>query len=471
MLVHNSKQPYILPPSEVESVTTLTLWQRIRAYFFRLDIVRKLLLGYFPIFFLLVLFVGLSFLNLNTLNQLTGSIVNIDLPIIEQANGLVEDVWAQELYAKRYAILKTPETLKLFHEQEIVFQKRVQVLKKLPEDRNLNTDLLVSLQKEYQQFLVGQYITPGDNVALKDIESKLRKQQEELLAHIVVFRDSAVEDQNTKARLSANLSDNAFRVALIICWIGLVFSVVAAYWVTRSIVTPLRQLTNATERIAEGDFDYIVDVNSGDEIGDLGAAFTKMSKRLKVLEASYRDASPLTGLPGGVAIDRVLSNRLAVGKAVSFCMFDIDHFKAYNDRYGYSRGNKVIKMAANIIQGVVAEMGQEDDFVGHIGGDDFVLICKRHDAQDLCQNILDRFDEHIIDFYSEEDLLNGYIQAKNRQGAIQQFPLASLSAALVTNKKRRLINHVQVGEIAAELKTAAKKISGSALVVDNRGSE
>jgi diguanylate cyclase (GGDEF)-like protein len=471
VLVHNPKQPYILPPTESEGVADLTLLQRIGVYFFRLDIVRKLLLGYFPIFFLLVLFIGLSFLNLNTLNQLTGSIVNTDLPIIEQANALVDNVWAQELYAKRYAILKSPETLKLFHEQEIIFQKRVQILKNLPEDRDLNTELLVSLQKQYQQFLTGQYITPGDNVAPADIETKLRKQQEKLLSHIAAFRESAVADQNSKTRLSANLSDNAFRVALVVCWVGLFFALVAAYWVTRSIVTPLRQLTNATERISEGDFDYIVDVNSGDEIGDLANAFTKMSKRLKVLEASYRDASPLTGLPGGIAIDRMLSNRLAVGKAVTFCMFDIDHFKAYNDRYGYSRGNKVIKMAAMVLQEAVAEMGQEGDFAGHIGGDDFVLICKRHDALDLCQNVLDRFDEHIIDFYSEEDLLNGYIQAKNRQGAIRQFPLASLSAALVTNKKRRLINHVQVGEIAAELKKAAKKIPGSSLVVDNRGSD
>ncbi len=471
MLVHNPKQPYNSPQSEAESVANFTLFQRIGIYFFRLDIVRKLLLGYVPIFFLLVLFIGLSLFSLNTLNQLTGSIVQTDIPLIEQANGLVDDVWAQELYAKRYAILKSPETLKLFHEQEIVFQKRVQLLKDLPQDRNLNTSLLVTLQKQYQLFLIGQYINPSDNVSPKDIEKKLREQQEKLLAQIAIFRTSAIDDQNNKTKLSAKMSDNAFRVALIVCWIGLFFALIAAFWVTRSIVSPLRQLTRATERIAEGDFDHVVDVNSGDEIGDLAIAFTKMSKRLKILEASYRDASPLTGLPGGVAIDRMLSNRLAVGKSVTFCMFDIDHFKAYNDRYGYSRGNKVIKMAADVLRAAVEKMGEEGDFAGHIGGDDFVLICKRHDAQDLCQNVLDRFDEQIVEFYSEEDLHNGYIQAKNRRGSIQQFPIAALSAALVTNEKRRLINHVQVGEIAAELKKAAKKIAGSTLVVDNRTSE
>lgn len=470
MLVHNPKQPYITPPSEADGLAGCSFIQRIGIYFFRLDIVRKLLLGYFPIFFLLVLFVALSLLSLNTLNQLTGSIVQTDLPIIEQANGLVDDVWAQELYAKRYAILKSPEILKLFHEQSIVFQKRIQVLKSLPEDRGLDTDFLFTLQKQYKQFLVDQYIAPGVIAAPADIESKLRAQQEELLEHINVFRANAVEDQNSKTRLSANMSDNAFRVALIVCWVGLFFALAAAYWVTRSIVTPLRQLTKATERIAEGDFDHVVQVESGDEIGDLALAFTKMSKRLKVLEASYRDASPLTGLPGGVAIDRILSNRLAVGKALTFCLFDIDHFKAYNDRYGYSRGNKVIKMAADVLREVVSEKGEDGDFAGHIGGDDFVLICKRHGVQDLCQMVLDRFDDRIVEFYSEEDLLNGYIQAKNRQGHIQHFPLAALSGAMVTNEKRRLINHVQVGEIAAELKKAAKKMAGSALVVDNRGS-
>lgn len=471
VLVNNPKQPYILPPSEAGGIDEFTRLQRVGIYFFRLDIVRKLLLAYFPIFFLLVLFVGLSLFSLNTLNQLTGSIVQTDLPIIEQANGLVDDVWAQELYAKRYAILKSPETLNLFHEQAIIFQKRVQILQGLPEDRQLNTELLITLQKQYQLFLIGQYIEPGDSIAPADSEAKLRVQQEKLLSHIAVFRDSAAQDQNSKTLLSARMSDKAFQVALIVCWVGLFLALMAAYWVTRSIVVPLRQLTNATERIAEGDFDHVVQVNSGDEIGDLAIAFTKMSKRLKVLEASYKDASPLTGLPGGVAIDRVLSNRLAVGKDVTFCMFDIDHFKAYNDRYGYSRGNKVIKMAANVLREVVTDLGEEGDFAGHIGGDDFVLICKRHGVQDLCQTVLDRFDENIVEFYSEEDLHNGFIQAKNRQGVIQQFPIAALSGALVTNERRRLVNHVQVGEIAAELKKAAKKMPGSALVVDNRESD
>jgi diguanylate cyclase (GGDEF)-like protein len=470
VLVHNPKQPYITPPSEVDGLAEFSLWQRIGIYFFRLDIVRKLLLGYFPIFFLLVLFVGLSLLSLNTLNQLTGSIVQTDLPIIEQANGLVDDVLAQELYAKRYSILKGPDTLRFFHEQGILFQKRVQVLTRLPEDRDLDTGQLMTLHKQYQQFLVNHYVTPGETVAPVDIEDQLRQKQKKLINHINQFRSRAVEDQNTKTRRSADMSDNAFRVALIVCWVGLFLALMAAYWVTRSIVTPLRQLTNATERIAEGDFDHIVQVDSGDEIGDLALAFTKMSKRLKVLEASYRDASPLTGLPGGVAIDRVLSNRLAVGKAVTFCMFDIDHFKAYNDRYGYSRGNKVIKMAADVLRDAVEEMGEEGDFAGHIGGDDFVLICKRHGVQDLCQNVLDRFDAHVVEFYSEEDLQNGYIQAKNRKGVVQHFPVAALSGAMVTNEKRRLVNHVQVGEIAAELKKAAKKLPGSALVVDNRSS-
>ncbi len=471
VLVNNPKQPYIIPPRpEAKGIADFPLFQRIGIYFFRLDIVRKLLLGYVPIFFLLVLFVGLSLLSFNTLNQLTGSIVKTDIPIIEQASGLVDDVWAQELYAKRYAILKSPETLKLFHEQELVFQERVQILKNVPEDRNLDTDLLVTLQKQYQQFLSSQYITPGDSVSRADIEKKLRAQQEKLLSHIAVLRTSAVSDQNKKIHLSAKMSDNAFKVALFVCWVGLFFALAAAYWVTRSIVTPLRQLSNATERIAEGDFDHVVQIDSGDEIGDLALAFAKMSKRLKLLEASSRDASPLTGLPGGVAIDRVLSNRLAVGKEVTFCMFDIDHFKAYNDCYGYSRGNKVIKMAAEVLREAVAENGVEGDFAGHIGGDDFVLICKRYGAQDLCQDVLDRFDQQIVEFYSDEDLANGFIQAKNRQGGVQQFPIAALSAALVTNEKRRLSNHVQVGEIAAELKKAAKKIPGSTLAVDNRES-
>jgi len=176
----------------------------------------------------------------------------------------------------------------------------------------------------------------------------------------------------------------------------------------------------------------------------------------------------LTRMPGGLAIESFLSKRLEMDKNIAFCMLDLDNFKSYNDRYGYAKGNEVIRATAAIIKSVVAEHGSKEDFVGHIGGDDFAIITNTTTYEMICEAVIKRFDENIIYFYNATDRERGHIVAKNRQGYQVTFPMMTISIAVVTNDLGKQFNQIEIGEIAAELKEFAKSTPGSIFVTNRR---
>jgi len=149
-------------------------------------------------------------------------------------------------------------------------------------------------------------------------------------------------------------------------------------------------------------------------------------------------------------------------------VFDLDNFKAFNDRYGYANGSEVIKETAKIIEGVVKAKGTPDDFIGHVGGDDYVVITTPEKMRDLSNEIIRQFDLRIPGFYDPAERKQGYILGKTRQGVEMQFPIMTISIAIVTNERRKLTNALEASEIAAELKDYAKTIPKSVFVVDKR---
>ena len=183
------------------------------------------------------------------------------------------------------------------------------------------------------------------------------------------------------------------------------------------------------------------------------------------------DANPLSKLPGNNAIQKQISFRLEKGDKFAIAHMDIDHFKSFNDEYGFERGDQAINGLAQLLTQVVKEMGRTTDFVGHIGGDDFVLISTPDQIDGICDEILRRFDALVPTLYDEKDRKRGYLVLKNRQGILQEFPMISLSIAVVTNEKRSLKHIGEVNAIAAELKKYAKSLPGSNYVRDRRDQE
>lgn len=185
-----------------------------------------------------------------------------------------------------------------------------------------------------------------------------------------------------------------------------------------------------------------------------------------------RRVSPLTGLPGNVQIDAELKKRLLKKEKFAVLYIDLDNFKAYNDIYGFLKGDEIIKFTARIIQKNVHTEENTDSFVGHIGGDDFVAILSGDiDYENISQNIIAEFDKEILNYYTEEDAEKGYVEVANRKNVIEQFPLTSISIGVVDVDVQRFKNRLEIGEIGAQVKHLAKTIMGSTYVVDRRNNE
>lgn len=188
------------------------------------------------------------------------------------------------------------------------------------------------------------------------------------------------------------------------------------------------------------------------------------------LRRSERDleANPLTRLPGNVSILNEFSRLLEEQLPFAVGYLDLDKFKSYNDKYGFESGDEVIRETARILLQVIDNKGNPNDFIGHIGGDDFVFITSLDKIDEICNEIISKFKEKMPSFYNENDRQQGYILAKNRQGQEERVPLLSVSIGVVTNESRKISHVAEISEIGAELKMLAKSLPGNNFIKDKR---
>jgi diguanylate cyclase (GGDEF)-like protein len=177
------------------------------------------------------------------------------------------------------------------------------------------------------------------------------------------------------------------------------------------------------------------------------------------------DANPLTRLPGNSSILREIEDRLLAKTPFAILYADLNHFKAYNDRYGFLRGDEVIRFSARVLLDN-AKAQSPNNFVGHVGGDDFVVITPPEQAEGLCQTIIQSFDKGISFFYEPAD--RGGIEVIDRQGQKVKYPVMGIAIGVVSNQKKQIQSVGEVSQIGAELKKHAKSLGGSRYVVDQR---
>jgi len=180
------------------------------------------------------------------------------------------------------------------------------------------------------------------------------------------------------------------------------------------------------------------------------------------------DANPLTKLPGNASISKELDKRIANQEIFCAAYADLDKFKEYNDYYGFAWGDKLIQHTASVIYNAIKELGEENDFIGHIGGDDFILITSPDSIENICKKIIYDFDMSIPSFYKEEDRNKGYIVIKDRKGIVGEIPFITISIGVVTTRERKIIHSGQIIQIATELKTYCKTFPKSIYIMDRR---
>jgi GGDEF domain-containing protein len=246
--------------------------------------------------------------------------------------------------------------------------------------------------------------------------------------------------------------------------VGVVGMVYAANRTAR-IVDRLRQVTRFLGEAALEDVSPENLLGSSD---GLDRDIREMVLKIRDSQLRYLDASPLTRLPGNLAIEQVLKEKMDRGENFALCYIDLDDFKAFNDRYGYAKGSDLIKMSGEVIYRAKDEHAERKDFVGHIGGDDFVLITSPEQVEDVCRAIIADFDRRITAYYPPDDLAAGFIEGADRYGVSRRFPIMSISIAVVSDVRRSFRSPVEIARVATEIKDYVKTLPGSNYLIDRR---
>lgn len=241
----------------------------------------------------------------------------------------------------------------------------------------------------------------------------------------------------------------------------------------------------ACKDIKADSYSGIIPLVALSEPGDLGAFFRagadevvheaiapdELVARVEAMMARNErdtDVHPSTRLPGTRRIEAELRRRIVDDEPFAVCYVDLDHFKEFNDRYGWHNGDQVIRILARILHDIVKGLCASDGFVGHIGGDDFLCVVPLATMPLVCDEIVQVFDELIPLQYSEQDRRAGYFFGKDRRGQLHRVPLMTLSIGVATNQRRRFAQAAEVSELASEMKSYAKTLTGSVWAVDRR---
>jgi diguanylate cyclase (GGDEF)-like protein len=181
------------------------------------------------------------------------------------------------------------------------------------------------------------------------------------------------------------------------------------------------------------------------------------------------DTNPLSKLPGNPSIQARVEREIQKNHEFAVLYLDLNNFKAYNDTYGFEAGDRILKATANLLVKLTIQNENSEDFIGHIGGDDFIVVTRYANSEELAKRIVSAFDEIAPSFYSKADRERGHIVSTDRQGNIKNFPFLSIAIGIVHNHTRPLASFAQVSNIGTELKKGAKRTDNkSNYIMDRR---
>ena len=391
--------------------------------------------------------------NLYSINKTARDIANVDLPVVSALIKLRGSLLAQESFAGKFAILRDRAFIDLFRQRKAEFLANLAVLERQTSATDVAAikQLYLEYQKGSETLFQGMPVNRGELRAsalrlLAALDSYYFKRKDKL--HAVLQR--ADEQQKSTIRWAIGIS----------C-LGLLFAVVVARFVTYRLFGSLGKLQKETRRIADGDFNFEPEVPKDGEISELVVDFVRMAERLKELEQTNLDTLPLTRLPGNLAIERVLEERLKSGTPFAFCCANLDNFKAFKAQYGYAKGSELLRVTGFLMHAAVRENGEATDFVGHVGGDEFVMVVSTEKAAAVCEALIKSFDAEVVKHLHPEDHQAGGLERCDLFGVRRFFSITTISIQVIHCSIDTYSSVVDIARAAADVKDCAEKTAES----------
>ncbi len=432
-------------------------------------ITRKVVIGYLVLIAFSCTAIGYALLSLRDHLHRTEHLVDTQFEALTKLRDIRQNLLRQEKIESQLIVLHDPQFLALYERRCNEFAQMNQTFGKvsLPEDF---TGLPASMAHYIQQTQELQEAFAENDwplaTTLSASQTKLLRNQ--LLATLTELRLRYQEGLSNDMRELVRHSSQAYRITLVITLIGILLSFPIALTVLANLHRSVKTLQKATREIAAGHFDTAIPIRSNDEFGELARDFSRMARQLTELEQLQLDANPLTRLPGNLAIDREIERRIAEGVPFAHLYIDLDNFKAYSDRYGYKAGSDVINQVGNILREAVSAHGQPDDLVGHIGGDDYVVLTSPQQAEGVAQAVIAAFEQLVPDLYDANDLAAGYVIGTDRLGIKRSFPLLTISIAISLSENFNPPSLLTISHNCATMKTHLKQLKGSNYLIDRR---
>ena len=431
----------------------------------------RIFLGYMAMVFFTLVVGGYAIWSLIELNRISTGIILNDASTQEKLTKLNDLLLAQNLYEKRALTFGESDAEQVFWSRSREFRSLLSEMKDIQPSLEGAIDNVRADHTKYDNLFATEIsLVRNERKDEANLLSstQLKKVFDEMLISLKDISLKIKDRQNRNIARSYSFGEKALMMTIMLSVGALLFGIFFASFITKYVTTAIDRLKAATVSIQRGDFDSFPEIGGADELADLAISFKEMSARLKELGEINLDANPLTKLPGNLAIEKELLTRLNETRGFSFCLADLDNFKAFNDRYGYARGSEIIKWMGELLSAVKGELGGTDDFLGHIGGDDFVIICSPENVQSMCRRIIEEFDKGIGQFYDADDLKKGYIVSVDRSDKPVIVGIMTLSIAVVNTDRTVIREPKEVAMKVAEIKQYAKTFAKSIYIMDRR---
>ena len=434
-------------------------------------VTKKVVIGYLIIVVFSLSAVGYALIQLHTQTTNAERLVNVEFRTFELLRDLQQNLLAQENIEKQLLILRDPALSELRLNRNNEFTRHALALKRPPLSGQL--EQLIKMIDPYKQ--ANDQLT--DALILEDWSHAQQLSNEmtvplriQLLSYLAEFRQQQRQKINAGLAQLSQHTNSAFQMTVLLSLLGICLSAPVSLVLILSIHRSVKELKKATHRISLGRFDHYPEISGQDEFAQLANDFVRMGEKLSELEQLHLDTNPLTLLPGNLAIDREIETRISNKEPFSHLYIDLDNFKVYSDRYGYKAGSDVLAKVGILLKRVVEEYGTPRDLVGHIGGDDYVILSDLSSAELLAKKIIEGFSVLVPSFYSAEDREAGELSGEDRYGVKRIFPLMTISVAVIFSDRYEYPSRLAISQDCARAKEYLKIQDGSNYVLE-RGKE